>query len=838
CGGGTCTRETCPGGGTCDTMTGNCVGGTLDGQPCVLGCEVTTQVACDYAGGYWHGKVNTGLSENIVSCGSGTQQDPFLCATGSCCQGPGDCVDDFQGLPIDKQLCEDTLNGQFIGGAACTNDLFPCPACSIGDPGERSSNCQDSGTGTFVLLSDLDVGDNEGFIRAEDFISTGTGTITQVCVQGSWIGVSDGGSGRTDCACQGDNQQDCIPKTDDKFTVNVYNDNGGIPGTLFASRSGSQVTMVRALDTQFANFDVWDISLTLDPPITGLVPGQTYFLEIFDNTDRPFGAQQPGDDFCSWFWAESNGSPANDQYSMQRLGPVYTRSSVSTFDITFCIDDPLGAPQAPVGACCRCDFLGCNEVPFAECTDLSIPGGGAGDIWRPGEACPDNGGPACPTTTPFGDDCATQRLELCDEQTAAAGNCPSGSLPPPVAIDTRCATTDGPDPEVTEGGDALFQSDLWFEYRTTCTGRVLVSLCDATTFDALIGLYWDPTNPTVCPCPGDPNFTRLGTVHDGGCSVGFIGAVADQLVQGMPVGTCLTVRVGGFGDPNANPPAPGETGIGNLSVSCVESACFISSAPEVEQLSGTDLSMPRYLPIRAGDPGRNQAIRVTLTSLFPPFDAWNGTRMWVQQPQVFCENSGRDVPPCPSVPFQPESTFVGATLGCDPFFMDWNGVCTAGACVGGVKEGSACSADADCRGTVYVFHEAVVPSSTYDVQVVDDSCSLTLEDSFSPAVTATTSKWGDVTGDCASFPCTVPDGDVGVTIDVTAILSKFKNSPTAVSPKKPRADLDPLVPDHLTNISDVTFTLDAFRGTLYNEVGFVPADPGPQPCISMSSGSQ
>ena len=62
-------------------------------------------------------------------------------------------------------------------------------------------------------------------------------------------------------------------------------------------------------------------------------------------------------------------------------------------------------------------------------------------------------------------------------------------------------------------------------------------------------------------------------------------------------------------------------------------------------------------------------------------------------------------------------------------------------------------------------------------------------------------------------PCLPPDGTVGVTSDVTAILDKFKNLPGAVA--KARADIEPALPDQRINITDVTYCLDGFLGLPY-----------------------
>ena len=87
--------------------------------------------------------------------------------------------------------------------------------------------------------------------------------------------------------------------------------------------------------------------------------------------------------------------------------------------------------------------------------------------------------------------------------------------------------------------------------------------------------------------------------------------------------------------------------------------------------------------------------------------------------------------------------------------------------------------------------------------------------------------WGDVVENCSILPCAPPDGVVNITTDVTAILDKFRNLER--SPSKARSDLEPLLLDQLINISDVTFSLDAFRG---DEYPFAIPTPCPVPARS------
>jgi hypothetical protein len=121
-----------------------------------------------------------------------------------------------------------------------------------------------------------------------------------------------------------------------------------------------------------------------------------------------------------------------------------------------------------------------------------------------------------------------------------------------------------------------------------------------------------------------------------------------------------------------------------------------------------------------------------------------------------------------------------------------------------------------------VYDEAIVPDGQYVVQIIDRACTISAEEEYSAPLMAATSRWGDAVQDCTSVPCGPPDGTVGVSTDVTAILDKFRNLPGA--PIKARCDFEPALPDHLINITDVMVCLDAFRGAVY------PFDELPDPC--------
>ncbi len=281
-----------------------------------------------------------------------------------------------------------------------------------------------------------------------------------------------------------------------------------------------------------------------------------------------------------------------------------------------------------------------------------------------------------------------------------------------------------------------------------------------------------------------------------------------------------------------------------------ECVCEPVGTPEAETLPATPLESPlaggtgadvagipvnaknRFASIKTADAGRDQAIRVRFVSLPPPFDVWNGMDFYAGAPREVCENSGKGLETapqdCPDA--LPTRTFWAAPLRCDKgaaHYMDWRGVCAEGTCEGGLTPGEGCTIVDDCVVAVHLYHEGLVPSGVYDVQVVDSGCSLDNEAGYSVPLTMIQSTWGDVCGPGPGGACSaVADGIVDVANDVLGVLDKFENVNNL---QKARADLEPgddgdnNGPDFKVNVAnDVLYCLDAFTGAPYP---FTPGDP-------------
>ena len=137
---------------------------------------------------------------------------------------------------------------------------------------------------------------------------------------------------------------------------------------------------------------------------------------------------------------------------------------------------------------------------------------------------------------PVNDDCANA-IPIFDEFTP---------------FDTLAATTDGPEEPFVCGkdfGSTQIQKDLWYEYTSTCTGDLTVSLCSAD-YDSKLAVY-DVCNR--CP-PGEPATA---------CSDDFC-SLQSQITTRVVMGGCYTIRVGG----GVGTPLFPASGTGDVFISC------------------------------------------------------------------------------------------------------------------------------------------------------------------------------------------------------------------------------------------------------------------------------
>ncbi|MFH1109620.1 MAG: FG-GAP repeat protein [Planctomycetota bacterium] len=217
-------------------------------------------------------------------------------------------------------------------------------------------------------------------------------------------------------------------------------------------------------------------------------------------------------------------------------------------------------------------------------------------------------------------------------------------------------------------------------------------------------------------------------------------------------------------------------------------------------------------PVTAG-PGSPTALRVRMMDLQnpgpgnapccppPDFSAYesatctasgeaNGCVRWAGKPGTFLESQGNSG----------AGNYRAARLQCTPHYHHWSG-----------------------EELIHVVGAEVVPSSTYEVENLAESC-MGIEDTctaLSMPLTIRTARFGDVAAPY-NPPGTTTQPDA---IDVTQLVNKFKNLPGA--PIKPIAQLQPNLPELNADINalDVVAVVDAFKGSAY-------PFSGPCPCPS------
>ncbi len=848
--GGTCANggiDACPGiAATC--VAGTCVGGALDGLPCddltgevdqcpgggvcgATGCAVVNEMLCEAANGFWlagrdfpdnicDGGASAGQEcdtnadcpsanciENLefAGCGEGGGANP--CDTGSCCAGPGSCEDrdPASGNPIRRIDCP--APRVFRGGSRCLFEPPPCPVCTV----PREGNCLIADS-LFGIFMDRANPANPGGVKVADDFIAGSPAIEQFCFTPAFFAtILSPGADFFDCA---DPNGAFGPPADD-FEIRFFLDDDGVPGQLVSPDHELAPAIIAAKSWTGEQLDppliTWDYSIIFDPPLGGFVVGDRYWIEFSGagNENCVVGLVRTTQGNNYSLNEQDHFDPDNQEWTLEdRLD---TRN-----DAAYCIggtSTPSIVIAAPLtGACCQCAGACTDDVLWDECLGYTCL-----------DDCPDGVAagtaidPLFPNGTFFPDQlCAELNDGLGCLDVGAGGGCAGGTqqeledceLPLVVTdgsftINTTCSTTDGRStfPQGFGCGGGSFVNDVWFEYTATCSGKVQFDLCGDSDFDVMYAVYSNGTSecPTECPPPLD---TLLGgQCNDAECPA-ETGAPSFEFF-GDP-GVCYKLRVGGDDS--------GAFGTVLLTAQCEFTICDQAEPIDLEQVvnsSGTKVtsSKNRYLSFSGGNPGRSQAIRIRLIDLPVPYDTWTvdqdndglgDTVVWVGEPFALSELSGKDdaTPP----------TFMAAPLEPDLssfLFRDWSAL-----------------------GTIHVFGEVIIPGGTYDIQVLDSTCSELIPDHFSDPATVVNPRWADAVGPFNSSEgvWSAPNGSVDVGGDVVAILDKFKNAATA--PKKARSDIQPRDLDFKISIVDVTRALDAFSGAQYP---FTPSTSDPYP---------
>ncbi|UCC31667.1 MAG: hypothetical protein JSU86_05185, partial [Phycisphaerales bacterium] len=654
----------------CDPVTGEvlqCAGGTCSDN---TGCEVVNELVCDAVGGMWLAGENLPSPDDdpIVYCGGGTPEDPYVCATGSCCEGPGACTDEWLGSPMDEDICEGTggPDATYVGGATCdwVPPEGPCPVCPAAYYPENCTG--DEVQSGFIFEMDRKFGARV----ADDFVA-GVTEIGEFCFSPCFL--SDEG----ECAHFPEMGIDPPP---DQIEVHFYYDDHGLPGEeLPDSAALVQPIEIAAKAWWGGNFRCWDYAALFDPPIGGFEIDETYWVEFsgMGSPDPPVGTGctlylHGALDGNGWALRDYDHYGAREWTVEDALGFYECEDGIAE-EFAFCIQGGFQPPPPMRGACCLCDGtcvdnllweecmghseFDCVNPPYAtvyldppigkflprrlcddivgtelECQDLGEAGGCPGELGRPGEDCVN---PA-----------------VVSEGTHYFTNI--------------CSTTDGAAsyPVCDNQNDLQIAADVWYEYHACDSEkRIDIDVCNVD-FDAVLAIYTNGTS--VCPACDDPNLNDylepvgcrdIDCPDEGPTSATFADA-ADQ---------CFLIRIGGYNGPFGTSSTRDTRGNGELDIGC--GGCYPSSGadPELIDIEGFTFEYQkiRYLSFHAGDPsgtgvgGRSQAVRVTFMDLPAPYDTWNGVQMWVQEPDPFCENAGVVSPPCPPG----DTEWLGATLG-------------------------------------------------------------------------------------------------------------------------------------------------------------------------------
>jgi len=646
------------------------------------------------------------------------------------------------------------------------------------------------------------------------------------------------------------NRTDCSGVVADKFRVRIYADFDNVPGqssqpgvmigerTVFGAAVAKSYVPQTSLEGRFLpNYYVKVFSFALDlgaPIVLPDVDNKVYWLEVANNTTHLAGddVEDPiaaTENTCNWFWVQTfhvdgvgndfSHTGTDDRPLDQGGGSGYLgdgRSARST-DMAFCLGsvaDPVSftAPPTPLGACCTCDDLCQTDRTLRDCND----GIGDGDdsldgIWLRSNDC---------------DSCMAQGFDNCSGAPAFGGWYPN-----PEGLNrynSVCLTTDGPNGGWISTGNYLVE-ETWFAYTATCTGYLYISGCASGNrfggFDSYLAVH--ATDTSACPpCPTS-NGTLMADENEScsGLPMGGAGVAGPFLTT---PGDCFLIRAGGWADSSAG--SDKSHGAALIDIDCIP-GCTSSSAPIHGKIvgggaAGQNKRMVRHLAVRAdiADAGKSQAMRVKIISLPVPHNIHNGRRLFVGPPRRICEGAGTSNPPAPGSPPNfgclgagafPRH-FMAASLRPDPYYQDWHGVCTGGVCVGGLRDGLACTTTASCAADLNIYHTLIVPNGSFDVQLIDENCSTAVQASYSEPLSMNTSAYGDTVSDCSTMPCGPPNGSTEI-IDVVAILNKFGN---VGGTDKVRADIKGCCVDHIVQIDDVTDALDAFTGDPY------PCPPG------------
>jgi len=241
-------------------------------------------------------------------------------------------------------------------------------------------------------------------------------------------------------------------------------------------------------------------------------------------------------------------------------------------------------------------------------------------------------------------------------------------------------------------------------------------------------------------------------------------------------------------------------------VDCADWSSFVTvwtgggTPPSIPQCPGASPLDPknRFISFSVDAGSQPAAIRVTLVSLHNvvppytggasvPFTPFEGQSMYVGPPVQYVESASSG------------ATFYAAQLQCAPHYQDWSTV-----------------------GLLHVTGEAIVPSSTYNVENLAASCAANESTctAVSTALEIKTTRWGDV--ETPYYDPAQPEVSQPDTSDISSLVNKFKSAMGA--PIKARAllaggnargTIGPVEISPDFNFTHISMCVDAFKGMPY-----------------------
>ena len=271
------------------------------------------------------------ISVTASTCADGT------CISGACCVDSLTCLDGMT-----PWYCS-AFDGIFKGdGTTCIDTSCEGMCDAVGcQPADLSGH----GEGGYIgATSDTNV--DAGYLVADTFNPTTSGSVSQVCWWGFYIdfGLS------ADCGVDG-------PGTGDNFTITYYLDDAGseVPGTLHAGPFTVPSNVEASGDMIPSSLgDIVQYEYTAEHPAVDVLAGQCYWISVVNQTSGT----------CFWLWETAPGGDLRSAQNNGGWGP-------SDYDLAFCVNIDIAPDACGVltGPCCLPDTT-CQIMTALDCVAM------------------------------------------------------------------------------------------------------------------------------------------------------------------------------------------------------------------------------------------------------------------------------------------------------------------------------------------------------------------------------------------------------------------------------------------------------------------------------------